>query len=531
MRLRIPAVVVPAATVVAVAAVVALVAAVTGCPPKPQPEDDASRLTPPVSRLQLWTIWSTDPRKSALDEIVRRFEESNPGIEVAVNNVEPDAYKTKIRVAIGAGEPPDLFFVWSGEWLHNFVRGGNVLPITEALDADDGAWRKLIPADALRYYTFDAETYGIPFLRQCTFFFCNTKLFAQHGLQVPKTWDEFISVCRKLKAAGITPVALGNTVKWPAHHYVSCLWQRIVGQDRLDVDYDPLGPGAYSDPGYVRGLQMLADFAKMGFFSDSPNATTRENARALFYTGEAAMFYSGTWILNSLREGGEAPEDFLDSWDWFNFPAVPGGRGDQQALMGGADGYVISSKTQAPDAAIKFLRHLGSVESAQYFVGQCKELAQVKGAVTADNADEHLQKYARQVEGASRICPWTDTLTERSVAEVLLDGCQALLAGSMTPEEILSEMRARQAKVKQELAARGGTTVTEGPSEELAKLAAVREAPEYVAKVVEHSDDWKTVTVWVGPPASEFDAIVYLEWQDNDYTIVKTELLEMGDGE
>lgn len=197
--------------------------------------------------------------------------------------------------------------------------------------------------------------------------------------------------------------------------------------------------------------------------------------------------------------------------------------------MGGADGYVVSAKTAHPQAAVKFLRHLGSVESAQHFVAECRELAQVRGAVTEDNADEHLRKYAEQVEQASHICAWTDTLTHREVAEVLLDDCQALLEGSIEPEQILKEMRAKQAEVKKELEARGGTTVTEGPSEELAKLAAVRDAPDYVARVVEHSDDWKKATVWVGPPDSEFDAVVYLEWEDKDYNIVKTEPLEMSE--
>jgi len=453
--------------VVAVVAVVAFVAAVAGCPKQPPQGPVSIQEHPgePLATLEMWTIWNTDPRRSALDEIVARFEQRNPDIRVKVNNIEPDTHKTKIRVVMGSGEPPDIFFVWSGEWLHNFVRGGNVLPITEALDADDGAWRKLIPADALRYYTFDGETYGIPFLRQGTFFFYNKKIFAEHNLEVPKTWDEFITACKKLKAAGITPLALGNTVKWPAHHYVSCLWQRLVGQDQLDIDYDPLGPGAYSDPGYLQGLRMFADFAKMDFFNDSPNGTTRENARALFYAGRAAMFYTGTWNLNNFREGGEAPEEFWDAWDWFNFPKVPGGKGDQEALMVGADGYVISSKTQHPEAAIKFLRHLGSVESAQYFVSQCRELAQVKGAVTTENADEHLQRYAKQVESASRICPWTDTLTERSVAEVLLNGCQALLDDSTTPHEVLKAMRVEQAERKKHLEAVGGSTVGPGDSQ------------------------------------------------------------------
>lgn len=446
------------------AAFVAAMILLAGCP-----SDDAARDAydgPPADEatgeaveLEMWAIWSTEPRKSALEEIVANFHDANPDIRVNVTLVEPDTYKTRIRVATGSGEPPDVFFVWSGEWLHNFVRGDNVLPITEALDADDGEWRGRVMGDALKWYTFDGETYGIPFLRQCTFFFYNTQMFEEHVGDIPRTWDEFTSACATLKGAGVTPIALGNSVKWPAHHYVSNLWQRMIGQEQLQEDFDPMGPGAYSDPDYVRGIEMFRDLVEAGFFSEHPNGTTRENARALFYTGQAAMFYTGTWNLNNFREGGEAPEEFHDSWDWFNFPAVSGGDGNQEALHGGADGYVISSKTDHPDEAIRFLQHLNSVESAQLFVDQCRELVLVDGAVTEDNADEHLLRYARQVEAAPTIVPWADTLMERSVAEVLLDGCQALLDGSTTPERIMENIRTRQAEVKRRLERLGGTSI------------------------------------------------------------------------
>lgn len=442
-----------------------------GCPSGRAPDTPATGPTTGAGgdavELEMWTIWSTEPRKSALEQIVADFHEANPGIRINVTPVEPDTYKTRIRVAVGSGEPPDVFFVWSGEWLHNFVRGDNVLPITDALEADGGEWRDRVMGDALKWYTFDEETYGIPFLRQCTFFFYNTDLFSRDQVDPPRSWDEFLAACDTLKRPDVAPVALGNSVKWPAHHYVSGLWQRLMGQDQLMKDFDPMGPGAYDSPGYVKGLQMFRDLVERDVFNRAPNGTTRENARALFYTGQAAMFYTGTWNLNNLREGGEAPPEFHDSWDWFNFPAVPGGDGNQEALHGGADGYVISSKTEHPDEAITFLKHLNSVESAQLFVEQCRELVLVDGSVTEDNADEHLLRYARQVAAAPTIVPWADTLMERSVAEVLLDGCQALIDGSSTPQQIMDAIRARQAEVKERLEKLGGSSV-EADAEEAA---------------------------------------------------------------
>ncbi|MGC9316475.1 MAG: hypothetical protein ACP5KN_00395 [Armatimonadota bacterium] len=55
------------------------------------------------------------------------------------------------------------------------------------------------------------------------------------------------------------------------------------------------------------------------------------------------------------------------------------------------------------------------------------------------------------------------------------------------------------------------------PGEEVAREAALGyvEEPDWVTKIVEHSADWRTVTVWVGPPASEWVYELSLAWNDD----------------
>lgn len=433
---------------------VVVVSLLAGCP---QPTEEPG--PPPVSRPQLttvklWTIWNAEPRKSALAALVSDFEAANPGVRVKVTHLEPDAYKTRIRVALGGGEAPDIYFVWSGEkMLHNFVRGGRVADLTSYMDANGGQWRdRLIPA-SLDRVTFEGKVYGVPYLLQCTFFFYNRQMFEQHGWQVPVTYTELIQLCEKIKAAGIVPIALGNVQKWPAHHLPFVLTQRLMGKEASEAQYDPLGPGDYAAPAFVQALQMFSDFANMGFFNKSPNGTTRENARALFYSEQTAMFYTGTWDMARFSEGGESPEEFWDKWDFFNFPAVEGGQADQAALAGSPDGYVMSADSQVKDEAVEFLRFITSVEQARKFVSACQELVQVKGAVDEENAGPRLRKYAQIVAEAETITPWMDTMMERIVAEEYMNGVQALLGGTATPAEAMERVRQRQAAVKKRMLA------------------------------------------------------------------------------
>lgn len=406
--------------------------------------------------VTLWTIWNTEPRLGALAEIIKAFEAANPDISIQTNTQEPDAYKTNIRVALGGGQPPDIFFVWSGEkMLHNFVRGGNVADLTADLDANSQEWRKRLVPASLDSYTYDGKTYGIPYLLQCTFFAYNTKMFEKNGWRVPQTWPEFLSLCDKIKAKGITPMALGNLQKWPAHHIPVALVQRLIGKAASERQYDPMGPGSYNEPAWTKALDMFKQLVDKGYFNKAPNGVDRAMARTMFYAGKAAMFYSGTWDFARLVKGGEAPESFWNSWDFFNFPSVPGGKGEQGGLAGSADGYVISSKSPNRAAAIKFLQFMTQTQQAQQFAGKCQELVQVQGAVTEQNAGPKLRKYRDLVQQAPCLAAWADTMMEESVAQAYMGGVQNLMEGKQTPAQVMSDVVRRQREVKRDLQQKG----------------------------------------------------------------------------
>jgi raffinose/stachyose/melibiose transport system substrate-binding protein len=303
-------------------------------------------------------------------------------------------------------------------------------------------------------YQYDGNTYGVPYLLQCTFLFYNKRLFAEKGWQPPNTWPELLTLCKRIRAAGIIPIALGNLQKWPAHHFPCVLAQRLMGADAVERQYDPTGPGVYDDPGWAKSLDMFMQLADLGAFPKSPNGVDRSAARVLFYSGKAAMFYTGTWDLARLSKGGEAPETFWDSWDFVNFPSVPGGKGEQDCLAGSPDGYVVSSRSPNLAAAVRFLQFMTSVEQAKSFVSKCQELVQVRGAVTEGNAGRHLAKYMRMVEAAPRLSAWADTMMEESVAQAYMGGVQELLGGTATPQQVMERVRQRQTEVRRDLEAK-----------------------------------------------------------------------------
>jgi raffinose/stachyose/melibiose transport system substrate-binding protein len=395
------------------------------------------------------SVWTAEPRKSTLEAIAKDFRAEHPEIDLRIEYNQPDAYKQTIRTAAGADDLPDVFFVWPGEWLASFVRGGKVLDLTGEL-AKDG-WRESFLPNAMPLFERGGKTYGVPMLMQCGYFFYRTDDFASLGLAPPTTWDEFSSLCERVKQEGKAPIALSNVDRWPLHHYATVLWQRLVGEQQLKADLSREAGGAFEDPGYLEGLRMLQSMIDSGWFSENPNGTTREAFRQLFATGRCPMIFTGTWDLGVLQESDEVPSGFGDQWDMFPFPAIPGGKGNQEYMMGAPDGYAVSAKAEDPEAALIWLRYFTSPKVAERLVSGLHELVCVKGAVNEKTADAKLLRYARDLENAPGACPWADIMLESSVREVFLNSLQGMLDHTVTPEKVLEDLRAAHAKARSEL--------------------------------------------------------------------------------
>ena len=88
-------------------------------------------------------------------------------------------------------------------------------------------------------YQYNGKQYGIPWDMGMIGFWYNKDLFAQAGITAPPTtWDDYLAAVKKLKDAGITPLAIAGKDKWPSMHLWTYLVLRNGGGDALAAD-DP----------------------------------------------------------------------------------------------------------------------------------------------------------------------------------------------------------------------------------------------------------------------------------------------------
>lgn len=387
--------------------------------------------------LNFFHRWPAEPKNSYFADVVKAFEDENPNIKIEVESVLNDAYKDKVNVVAGSANAPDVMFTWSGTFIRELVRAEAAMSLDE--------WLSKNPEIADRYYPsqmeplkVDGVQYALPIGMHSKVFFYNAEVFEKEGLTPPKTWSEFIAVLDKLKSAGYTPIEFGAQEQWPVGHYLGTFNQRVVGPEVFSADRVE-GESQLTDPGYALALQRFQELAQ--YMNEDMTATTHEMARNAWMSGSAPIMY-----LQSAEIGYMTDVEF--EYSVFNFPAVEGGKGDPQQLMGLPEGFMVSSKTEHPDEALKFLEFLLNKANGIDYTERTGELSAVIGAVEESEAKPIQKELAQQIIDASAMTPWLDNAYDPQIVQTYMSEAQLMLGGQRTPEQVMTAVQAAAARTR-----------------------------------------------------------------------------------
>lgn len=393
--------------------------------------------------LKFLQKWPQPQYAPYFEQIVKEFESAHPTIKIKMEAVADEPMKDKLRVIMGGGSVPDITFSWSGEFARKFVRSGAALDITEYLNADP-EWKLSFISASLQPFVSDGKNYGIPLRFNGKFFVYNKEIFAKYQLEEPKTWQEFLAICEKLKSGGETPIILGNQLPWASIHYLTGLNQKWVDTQVRMKDYDPKS-GAFTDEGYIKALQYLKELKDKGYFDPSLNSVSHDMAKQQFFAGKGAIFYI------ELEEFPDVEKAMPGKWDFFPMPDITEGKGNQKFITGAPDGFIVSAKTKHPKEAIEFLKFLTSKSSAENMVKTLGWPSPIVGAVNETTALKQVAEGVEIMQSAEGMAEWLDTDVHAKVADVYLTNLQLLLNGTKSPEEIMKEVQAVAEEVKSEV--------------------------------------------------------------------------------
>ncbi|SRR5579883_354958 len=377
-----------------------------------------------------WHISTTDPLKTIWQNLANQYMQMHPNVTIQITVIENDPFKQKLSNAMQAGTPPDIFQSWGGGVLQQYAAAGLMKDITS--DLQTGGWGDSFGKAGLDLYSYNGHYYGVPWDMGAVGFWYNKALFAQAGItQVPTTWDDFLNVVRKLQAAGITPIALGEKDEWPGAFYWEYLAVRLGGKAAFDKAYSRQG-GSFTDQPFVQAGQYLQQLINLHPFQNGfLGAGYDTDERPIMGNGQAAMELMGQWA--PANDAASATDKKGPEFGFFPFPSVSGGAGAPTDVLGGGNGFGIGK--DAPPEAVDFVRFLTDTTNQRLLAQKGVALPPVKAAQDAVT-DPNLQAVAQLVANASYYQLYYDQFMSPAVGTAVNDATAALFAGTATPQAV-----------------------------------------------------------------------------------------------
>jgi raffinose/stachyose/melibiose transport system substrate-binding protein len=232
------------------------------------------------------------------DGVIADFEAKNPDIRVIQDFNENNFVPSLIR-----DNPPDVVTRGSNSTTADFTERGifadlSSMPVAATVDPN-------IQQLVNDWGQYNGQTAALPFSLTAAGVIYNKDIFAQYGVTVPTTWDEFVQACETFKANGVTPVygtfKDGWTINQGAFDYAAGgLIDVQQFYDQLNAEGSSVGPE--SPVSFEKSLTPVTTAMQQLLSYSQPDAASRSysDGNAAFAAGQAAMYLQGPWALSEL---------------------------------------------------------------------------------------------------------------------------------------------------------------------------------------------------------------------------------------
>lgn len=430
-------------SVAAVTATASLALVLAACSASSAP-DDATSSAPPDTEITPRAISWLLSRPAdggvitAMEQIAAEYAADHPGFSLElVTTPDRPSYIQKYETLAAAGKLPELFDTDATPFAKKLATTGQMVDV-EALLKDLGMYDEYRPA-ALNYQRFDdGSLYMVPFEFQLEFFWYNSRIFDDAGVEVPATLGDFPAMCEALRSAGVTPIALDGQDQWPLERYMAYHPFRTAGPEY--IQRLKKGEAKFADPDGRAAVEWLYSLGQAGCFQPGFSSTGYADAQALFTTGKAAVYNIGTWELSNLATENLDPA-VIDDVDYFTLPTTPGAvTADNEYVTPSGIGMAINADTFDPlvkDFLAFALERYPEVYTAS---GALSPTSGVDPTLP-DNATDLYQKAIDQTGdvGDAIAMPW-DTQLDPTSNSRLQQELTLLVQGDITPDEFIATM-------------------------------------------------------------------------------------------
>ncbi len=379
-------------------------------------------------------------------KVLADFAKSHPEYTVNAVVMNTDDIDLKLPSVLGKASGPDLVYTGTEpNHLGRFVQAGQVLSLSSSWTSE--GWSNLVPSTQERV-TYDGDQYAVGNELETVGLLYNKKLFDKLGLAVPTSLSDLESTMKQISQEdpSITPMdlACGGPCYSGLHMMHALGYATIPTKEVLATT--PAGTGNYTDAAWLKMLDEFQALNKEGLFTKDASGIPDENHQSSFCDGTTAMMASGPWEFSGLAKcATENPSGF--ELGFVGFPVEKGL--PFQAYVGTGKAWFLAKSLSKDSSKEKAVKDLVAAMTAKSITASWIEKDQLIPATTFDPASYSLTEPQKEtlkiMSDAGANGGAVDIGFNNSAAEttVWVAGLQGILAGSSTPEQLVTKLQAQ----------------------------------------------------------------------------------------
>jgi len=259
--------------------------------------------------------WWTSPGESrAVNEFAKAFDNDGAGDHWVDNAIAlGETARAAVMQRVAGGNPPGAAQFNPGRQYEELINNNQLLDLTDL--ATKEGWDKIIrPATIADPCHINGKWWCVPVnIHSNNWAWVSPAAFKTAGLEVPKSWDEYIGDLPKLKDAGIIGFSAGGDGGgWQLNLAFGVIQTQDLGQenrDKLLKDKDQtiaMGEGM---------KKAFTDFRTLKQYTDEglPNRNWNDST-ALVIQGKAALQIMGDWARGEFGAAGKKPDVDYVCW-------------------------------------------------------------------------------------------------------------------------------------------------------------------------------------------------------------------------
>jgi raffinose/stachyose/melibiose transport system substrate-binding protein len=363
---------------------------------------------------------NADQTVKTANQLAKDFSAKNPDITVKVETRPAGTDGDNIvKTRLSTGDMSDVFMYNTGSLFQAIAPQKNLVPL------DDQSFVGQLDKNFSSTVTADGKVYGAPwggFMAGGILY--NKPVYAKLGLQIPKTWAEFMANNAKIKAGGVAPVIQTYQETWTSQLFILGDFYNVAAAepdfaDKYTKNQVKYGTSAAAKAGFEH-LQAVHDAGYLN--KDFASAKLPDGLRELA-EGKGAQYPILSSTLAQLIADNPGKENDIGL-----FP-IPGDDAAKNGLTVWAPAgvYIPTSATGAKlDAAKKFVGFIASPDgcASQTTASTPTGPYGVKGcALPADvpQAVKDMQTYIDKPGGSSLALEFLSPVKGPSLEQICVE--------------------------------------------------------------------------------------------------------------